>query len=508
MKPFDSSQCHIITNHAHRLAMITLMFILLTFNAHADQPSATFRVGFFQNEPIIFKDRHGNPQGLYVDLLNEIARQENWSLEYVFGTWSEGLSRLKNHEIDLMTSITYTDDRQIGMDFSSENILTLWGQVYKGEHSKIKSIIDLEGMNIAILKEEICGINFQQILTSFDIQSQITLVDTYDDAAKRVASGSVDACVINNVHGYQLKKKYRIADSHIMFNPFKLLVAVPKGKHGDLLRVVDRYISSWKQNENSFYYRQLNHWYAGNEPPMVMIPSWMMISLFATVILILISLFWVGRLRIQINQRKKAEEALRQSEALLESIFRAAPTGIGLTENHIIKKVNNRLCDIIGYRSQDLIEKRSRMLYSSEDEYTRVGEEIYRQIRAYGTGTVETCWVTKDGKEIDILLSSTPLVYSDLSAGVTFTALDITDRKQAERDLKITIQKLRKALDEIHILRGIVPICASCKKIRDDQGFWTLLETFINKHSGVRFSHGICPDCSKKLYPDFIDEPE
>ena len=52
------------------------------------------------------------------------------------------------------------------------------------------------------------------------------------------------------------------------------------------------------------------------------------------------------------------------------------------------------------------------------------------------------------------------------------------------------------------VLQGIIPICASCKRIRDDSGYWEQIETYINKHSGADFSHGICPDCMKKLYPD------
>ena len=61
---------------------------------------------------------------------------------------------------------------------------------------------------------------------------------------------------------------------------------------------------------------------------------------------------------------------------------------------------------------------------------------------------------------------------------------------------------LTEALDEIKDLRGILPICAHCKKIRDDDGYWKQLETYFNKHAGIQFSHGICPKCAKELYPE------
>ena len=63
-------------------------------------------------------------------------------------------------------------------------------------------------------------------------------------------------------------------------------------------------------------------------------------------------------------------------------------------------------------------------------------------------------------------------------------------------------KNLKRALSEIKQLRGIIPICASCKKIRDDEGYWHQVETYISKHSEALFSHGICPECMKKLYPE------
>jgi hypothetical protein len=66
--------------------------------------------------------------------------------------------------------------------------------------------------------------------------------------------------------------------------------------------------------------------------------------------------------------------------------------------------------------------------------------------------------------------------------------------------------ELEKALAENKVLRGIIPICAACKKIRDDQGYWQQLEIFIRERSDAEFSHGICPECAKELYPDHFEK--
>jgi PAS domain S-box-containing protein len=136
----------------------------------------------------------------------------------------------------------------------------------------------------------------------------------------------------------------------------------------------------------------------------------------------------------QVIERKRWERDLRDSVAYLESVFRAAPVGIGVNVNRVFRQVNQRLCEMTGYASDELIGRNARMLYLDDAGYEYVGRVKYEQIRQYGTGTVETRWLRRDGRVIDVLLSSTPLDVSDLSKGVTFTALDITDRKQAEAE--------------------------------------------------------------------------
>ncbi len=77
----------------------------------------------------------------------------------------------------------------------------------------------------------------------------------------------------------------------------------------------------------------------------------------------------------------------------------------------------------------------------------------------------------------------------------------LQERKQAEAQRKKLIADLREALAKVRMLSGFLPICANCKKIRDDKGYWNQIESYIRDHSEAEFSHGICPECAKKLYP-------
>jgi PAS domain S-box-containing protein len=136
------------------------------------------------------------------------------------------------------------------------------------------------------------------------------------------------------------------------------------------------------------------------------------------------------------TERKRTEETIKKREAKISSIFRAAPVGIGMVINRVIKEINDSLCAMTGYDEKELLEKDARILYPSDEDYEFVGREKYRQIAQKATGTVETRWRRKDGRIIDIILSSTAVDPNDQSQGVTFTALDITEHKRAEQEIK------------------------------------------------------------------------
>jgi PAS domain S-box-containing protein len=101
-------------------------------------------------------------------------------------------------------------------------------------------------------------------------------------------------------------------------------------------------------------------------------------------------------------------------------------------------------------------------------------------------------------------LTTVKPIFNDLGTVETVicTSKNITKRKLAEIALKEKHEKLIKAMEEIKVLSGLLPICSSCKKIRDDKGYWNQIEAFIQEHSEAKFSHSICKECVKKLYPD------
>ena len=152
--------------------------------------------------------------------------------------------------------------------------------------------------------------------------------------------------------------------------------------------------------------------------------------------------------RLQI-EKEASDLLIKENEEKIQSIYRAAPIGIGLVKNRVFKEMNETFCIMTGYNRNELIGNESEMIYASGEEYKRVGIEKYEQIAEKGIGSVETRFKCRDGKIINVFLSSAPLDKDDLTKGVTFTVLDITQRKLAEEIIIHERRMLRTLIDNL-----------------------------------------------------------
>ena len=158
-----------------------------------------------------------------------------------------------------------------------------------------------------------------------------------------------------------------------------------------------------------------------------------------------------------ISHRKDIEEKLRNQEAQLASILKASPVGIGLLSDRVFLHVNDRICIMTGYTHEELIGRNSRILYPNQEEYDYVGRK-YQQIKEQRGGEIETCWRCKNGKMIDVLLCSSPIDVHNLSKGVTFSALDITEAKQARQMAIAERDKAQQYLDIAGVMIVVLDI--------------------------------------------------
>jgi PAS domain S-box-containing protein len=197
---------------------------------------------------------------------------------------------------------------------------------------------------------------------------------------------------------------------------------------------------------------------------------------------------------------KVAEARLRVSETKYRTLFEIAPDAIIiLNMSRDILIVNQHALMLLGYENiSQLFGNNIADAVMPED--AAVAENMFLSLAATGSAQgVEFRMLRKDGSQIAVEgAASTISSISGNPESIIVAVRDITERRQAESERGRLIADLQKALADIKTLYGILHICASCKKIRDDNGSWTQMETYVATHTEADFSHGICPDCAKK----------
>jgi PAS domain S-box-containing protein len=212
---------------------------------------------------------------------------------------------------------------------------------------------------------------------------------------------------------------------------------------------------------------------------------------------------WQSKLEDKIKERTRslleAEERYRRVVNTISEAIIIADT------NGFLLFVNPSCCEIYRYSEKELIGMHISNLV--HPEYYHVFERFFVEVREKGSFSGETMDVRKDGSHF-FTDARGALIFYDNQECLLAVIRDVTEKKAAEMEREKLIEELQKALDEIKKLQGILPICSHCKQIRDDKGYWSQIESYIGAHSEAKFSHGICPDCAKKLYPEFDLYPE
>ena len=210
---------------------------------------------------------------------------------------------------------------------------------------------------------------------------------------------------------------------------------------------------------------------------------------------------------LDVTKRKHAEKALRESELKLRSVTESATDAIVTADkNGIIISCNKASQNLFGYDNQEIIGQPLTVMMPEPfiDSHNKALADHIRTGESRVVGqTVELTGLTKGGIEFPLELS---LSTWKVGGETYYTGIirDISKRKQIEEERNQLIKNLQDSLAKIKTLSGLLPICASCKKIRDDRGYWNQIETYLRKHSEAEFSHGICPECAKKLYPEIV----
>ena len=469
----------------------------------------------------------GSADGFSVELLRETTHVVGLNVKIPVGPWHDIKQKLVDGALDVLPLVSYSPERDKVFDFTTP-YLRMHGAIFvrKGEKS-IQSKSDLKGKEILVMR----GDTAHEYAVKENLTDKLILVNSFEEAMSLLSKGEHDAIVAQHLMGLQLIKKLGITNifsissypetslkptvSPLVGFEQKFCFAVKDGD-AELLAILNEGLSL--VIANGTYARLYNKWF-GPILPQTPVSSAQIIKYLLFILLPLLFFGAIGgvwylrrevarktkSLRIEIRDRKQAEKAQIKTTYDLGERVKELNCLYGISKlvvtNQTLEKLLQGAADIIPPSwqypeitcAQIKLDGQSYKTGNFKESKWLLSKEII--VHGKKTGAVDVYYF-EEKPEID----EGPFLKEerDLINAISERLASIIELKRAE-DKKIElIAELHKALDEIKTLRGIIPICSYCKKIRDDNGAWDVVEAYITEHTDAVFTHGACPDCFKK----------
>lgn len=368
-----------------RRAAIFVFFILFAAAAaFAQQAARTVLVGLFPAAPLVF-ERDSKPQGLFIDVIEHIAKDRRWSVEYVRGTWNELLKNLVDGDIDLLPAVGYTEARTQVYDFTGRPLFIDSGVVFTGRGSSIHTIFDLDGKKVTAVKGSIFTDAFAELMASFGIECEIVYSADNIEVMREVAAGRAFAGVCIYSLGNELAKEYPVSITPISFSPIALEFAVPKGRNADLISGIDEAMGAMMDDPASAYSKSYARWLDYGAKARIPVAIWIVIAAIAAAggILGAASLALkrevankTASLRDEVAKHKRAEEELSASlgsnKILLRELYHRTKNTLQLIRSYIA-------IEAMEFQKSDNLDRLVKKTTERIDSISLVHEMLYRR---------------------------------------------------------------------------------------------------------------------------------
>jgi PAS domain S-box-containing protein len=414
-----------------QLARCLLILVAVLLAATSLRAQQHVRVGVYQNSPKVDYTNAGVPEGIFIDVIEAIAKKNGWTIEYVPGTWQEGLDRVVAGEIDLMPDVARTPEREGLFSFHQEPVLSSWNQVYASPDSGIRTLLDLQGKRVAVLEGSMQQEFVSRMAAGFRVD--LTLVPFPDFAAafKAVADRRADAVVTNRFYGFRHARSAGLEDTAIIFNPSALFFATFAGTHASLLAAIDRELLVLKKDPSSAYHQSLLRWTQEQQRPVL--PAWLKWAALAVAVLLAGAVAWTATLRGAACRLRESENRQRSLAAELNRIFENSRDAICVFDEQLrFKRVSSACAGLWGYAPGELFGKSYLDIIPEEDRAPTMS--LLEKIRAGKmTRPLEARSTRKDGSLVPTVWSA---VWSPVEATWYGIARDDSERRQLLLDLR------------------------------------------------------------------------
>ena len=365
--------------HMHRMMLTVCLVLLLLVVPVFAQAGQTVLVGYEQNHPMASTASDGKAQGIMIDLVEEVARREGWTIKYVPCVWSKCLENLESEKIDLLVGIAHTPERAQKYSYNQHTVISNWGLLYSRPGQKIESYADLNGKRIAVVKNDVYCNTFIKMLQQFNIRCDLVYADNFRDVFDMIDWGEVDAGVANRFFSLLNERSFKVKATPIIFSPVSVQIAAPKGKHAALLTAFDRQLEAMKKDRNSVYHHSLKRW-LGIEGVGYSMPRWLGWVLGAVLGGAALLGGFVALLRREVRrktadlhhevlERRRSEEQLRLVLDNMQEIF--VQTDLAGT----ILFISNGI-ELFGYAPESLKNQSFQFLCKSGQDFLDLIEEL------------------------------------------------------------------------------------------------------------------------------------
>lgn len=362
--------------------LISLLFMLIMLcpvSAYESMPDNSLKVGVYQNKPKIFINDEEQPDGIFIDILKDIANKENFTLEYVHDDWSALLNKLSSGEIDILPDMAYTTKRDSLFNFNHLSVISTWLEIFAKQFNSIQSINELQGKRIGLLKdsyqEELLSIKIKK---KFNLDYEVITFKDYESTKNALIQNEVDLIVTDRFFYFSDEFDPGIIPTGIVFQPNELYFGFNKRIPQDILGIFDQNIARLKNDPESAYFISLHNWLDihHHEHGIPLLIKWLL-AVISIVALLALAFTYSLRQSVKIKTKElltakiRAEESDHLKTVFLQNIsheIRTPMNGIlgfiDLLDNEdlmetdrkkyldIVKKSGNRLLNTIN----DVIE--------------------------------------------------------------------------------------------------------------------------------------------------------
>lgn len=406
------------------------------------------RVGVYANEPKIFLGDDIQPSGILGDLLKQIAEREGWTLKAIACNWQDCLNALQAGQIDLLPDVAFSEQRDRHFDFHKTPALHSWSEIYRPEGVAIRTMLDLQGKRVTVLKDSIQETYLHELLTGFGIQATLIPVDTLQGGFEKVARGEADAAVANRFFGERKAGEFKLLSSSIMFQPAQLFYVTGQGKNAQVLAVIDKHLAAWSGQEGSPYFQILDKWLG--HPPRTLAPAWLwpgLGTLLATLLVILVSYALLRRkVAAQTAQLLQDKESLRLQGLVLDQI----QDRVTITDlDGVVTYVNQAERGGLAPECTDL-SGRNIIDYPDHPCADATHREIFEETRRHGAWHGQVINRSSDGVTTLLDLRTT-LVRDENGEALALVGIasDVTESKRASQALADSEARFRTLLQNI-----------------------------------------------------------